>query len=100
MNVNSWYSLPFWGFCPPGTGEICRRPTDQREVTRRGVKTIEGRGEATIKSKIFTFWAGKKFSLGRNFKYPFLKNIMYFCKFVKCQASSLSFATVSFLFHI
>ena len=41
-----WYTLPHWGFCPPGTGEICRRPTDQREVNEGGVKTIEGRGEA------------------------------------------------------
>ena len=30
----SWLALPFWGFCPPGTGGI-----------ERGVKTIEdGRG--------------------------------------------------------
>ena len=34
--------VPFWGFCPPGTGEICRRPTDRREVIEGGVKTIEG----------------------------------------------------------
>ena len=37
--------VPFWGFCPPGTREICRRPTAQREVNEGGVKTIES-GEA------------------------------------------------------
>ena len=49
MNSSCWYSLPHWGFCPPGTGEICRRPTDRREVNEGGVKTIEGRGEATMR---------------------------------------------------
>ncbi len=45
--------VPFWGFCPPGTGEICRRPTDRREVNEGGVKTIEvGRGNYTIAIRV------------------------------------------------
>ena len=40
-NVEQRPLVPLCGFCPPGTGEICRRPTDQREVMWRGVKTIE-----------------------------------------------------------
>ena len=45
--------VPFWGFCPPGTGEICRRPTDRREVIEGGVKTIEvGRGYYIIVTRV------------------------------------------------
>ena len=44
------------GFCPPGTGEICRRPTDQREVIKGGVKTIEGRGEVLFFAQRFNIF--------------------------------------------